>query len=182
MVQNSILDNRVEEVKQVGPYLKTWEQLIGTYKPYLTIILLQLGGLRLNLVNTTLSILQHIFVQSNFFSSKLPLYTTTTLDNATLRIFVLSFKQVINAKIPSSMLYTSKIHPFSLGNFTYHWELNDNQGHQCRLDMLRVYVACCLVCCLVLMVIQYHQCLCALSCILPVSNSIFYYHNMIKLQ
>ena len=26
-------------------------------------------------------------------------------------------------KFLSSMLCTSKMHPFSLGNFTYHWEL-----------------------------------------------------------
>ena len=26
----------------------------------------------------------------------------------------------------SSMLCSPNIHPFSLGNFTYHWELNDN--------------------------------------------------------
>ena len=30
-------------------------------------------------------------------------------------------------KFLSFMLCTSKIRPFSLGNFTSHWELNDNQ-------------------------------------------------------
>ena len=36
-----------------------------------------------------------------------------------------------------SLLHISKIHPFSLGKFTYHWELDDNKGYYCRMDMVR---------------------------------------------
>ena len=56
-------------------------------------------------------------------------------------------------KFLSSMLCTSKIHPLSPGNFTYHWELNECYGDWCRMDMVRVSVPSCLVRCLVLMVI-----------------------------
>ena len=49
-----------------------------------------------NLVNTTLiyttpSILQHIFARQDFLVQNSLFYTTTTLDNVTLRISVLSY-------------------------------------------------------------------------------------------
>ena len=44
-----------------------------------------------NPVNMTSSILQHIFARPNFLVQYSLFYTTTTLDNATFRIFALSY-------------------------------------------------------------------------------------------
>ena len=33
-----------------------------------------------------------------------------------------------------------------LGTFTYDWKLDDDWGHQCRMNMVRVRVATCLLC------------------------------------
>ena len=75
----------------------------------------------------------------------------------------------------SSMLCTFNVYPFSLGNYLGTSLIVGNMM-MIRVTsvewMIRVRVVLCLICCLVLMVIEYHQYLCALSCILAVSNSI----------
>ena len=55
---------------------------------------------------------------------------TMTVDTMTLRISVCHIKEVINAKVPFIyVMYIQNTSIFTwelLGNFTYHWELNEN--------------------------------------------------------
>ena len=81
------------------------------------------GNVQSNLVTTTLiyttpSILRHIFARPNFLVQNFLFYTAMTLDNVTFRNphFVI-LKRHVMLNFLSSMFCTSKIHPFSLGNY-----------------------------------------------------------------
>ena len=78
------------------------------------------SGHNTTLVYTTPSILRHIFARPNFLVQNPLSYTTTTLDNATFRISVLSFKEVVNARIPFIYVHLKYIR-FHLGTT---WELH----------------------------------------------------------
>jgi hypothetical protein len=76
-----------------------------------------------NLINTTLvyatpSILQHIFVWTNFLVQNCHFYTTTTFDNVTfLESLLFHVKEVVRFNIPFIyVMYIWKF-PFSLGNY-----------------------------------------------------------------
>jgi hypothetical protein len=81
------------------------------------------GSVQPNLVNRTLvystpSILRHIFARPKFLGQNYLFYTATTLNNTTFRNprFVILKRHVMLNNF-SSMLCTSKIHSFSLGNY-----------------------------------------------------------------
>ena len=67
--------------------LKEWKKNKNKFSP-----------VQSNLVYTTPSILRHIFARPNFLVQN-SFYTTTTLDNASFTISILSYEVVDDAKI-----------------------------------------------------------------------------------
>ena len=104
------------------------------------------------------------FCVTKLFSSKLPQsllynYDTRYRDSQNLRFVIL--KRSLMLKFLSSMSRTSKTHPFFmwelLNNFTYHWELDDNQAYQCRMNMVQGWSGLLHGMLPCTWVIQYHQ-------------------------
>ena len=82
----------------VGPWC-FWQHLDGSMVAHCWQVLIEYrvwplcgwSSYKSNLLNTTPSILRYMFETSNFLAQNSLFYTTTTLDNAIFRIFVVSY-------------------------------------------------------------------------------------------